>query len=90
MPADHDDDGIRVLLAQTPQRLQAVDPRHLHIQEDEVRMKLRVRRESIHRIGGGLHLVALEFEELPERGADPLFVVDDEDLSRHGPVPVVL
>ena len=36
------------------------------------------------RVRRGAHLVALELEQLAERRADALLVVDDEDAAVHG------
>ena len=92
VPADHHDDGVRILLAQLSQRFEAVDPRHLHIHEDEMGMKARVLREAIHGVTRRAHLEAFELEELAECGADPLLVVDDQDATRrgHGVTPFVV
>jgi hypothetical protein len=54
--ADHDDDGARILLPQLLKRLEAVDPRHLHVHEDEVRLESRILGEAIDRIRDGAHL----------------------------------
>ena len=70
---------------------EAVDPRHLHVHEDEVGLESRVLGQAIDRIGDGAHLVSLELEQLTERRADALLVVDDEDAAAHGvAAPVVL
>ena len=47
--------------------------------------------DAVGRVGDGAHLVALELEQLAERGANALLVVDDEDAAAHGvAAPVVL
>ena len=56
-----------------------------------MRLEPRVLGEPVDRVGDGAHLVALELEQLAERGADALLVVDDEDAAAHlAPRPVVL
>ena len=39
--------------------------------------------DAVDRVADRAHLVALELEQLAERGADALLVVDDEDPSAH-------
>ena len=88
---DHHDDRGGILLAQLPERLEPVDPRHLHIHEDEMRLEARVLGEAVDGVRHGPHLVALELEQLAERGPNALLVVDDEDAAAHGATaPVVL
>jgi hypothetical protein len=81
--ADHHDDGGGVELAQAFQRLDAVDPRHLHIHEDQVRLPLPVLRDAVGGAADAAHLVTLVLEQLAERRADSLLVIDDEDASAH-------
>src|SRR5690349_1555620 len=91
MTADHYDNRRRVFLLDPLQRLDAIDARHLHIEEHEIRPPLLVFTDAVDCIGHRVHLVALELEELTERRPDTLFVVDDENSSAHqSRSPVVL
>jgi len=44
---------------------------------------LSVLSQLLHRIRDRAHLIAVVLEELPERGANALLVVGDEDLGAH-------
>src|SRR5690242_15630637 len=79
MTADHDDDRTRILLLDPPQGLEPVDPRHFHVEEHEMRFPLGVLAYPVHGVGDGPHFITFELEQLPECGADALFVVDNED-----------
>src|SRR5690349_1691216 len=81
---DHHDDRAGVMLLDPPQRLEAVDARHLDVEKDEMRLPLFVFAYPIDGVGDGADLVPLELEQLPERGANPLLVVDDENASHEG------
>src|ERR687898_2615347 len=83
MPADHDDDGVRVCLLQPLQCLQPIDTRHLHVHKNEVWTKSVVLGDRVDRVARRLHLVPLVLEELAERLTNALLVVDDEDASAH-------
>ena len=74
-------DGVDLLDA--PERLEPVHPGHLHVHEHEVRTPLLVLGDPVGRVADRVHLVALELEQLAERCADSLLVVDDEDASAH-------
>src|SRR5690348_7078596 len=53
-----------------------------------MRLEAGILREAVDRVRGGVHFIALELEQLPEGGADPLLVVHDEDAARaHCAVP---
>ncbi len=84
VPADHDDDGRGIHLADALERLEPIDARHLHVEEDEVRAPLLERAQRIHGIAHRLHLVPLVLEELAERSSDPLLVVHHQHAPAHG------
>ena len=82
--ADHHDDRARDRCSRM--RLSASSPsmpRHLHVHEDEIRVPLLVLGDRVDRVRDRAHLVAVVLEQLAERGANPLLVVDDEDLRAH-------
>jgi hypothetical protein len=81
--ADHHDLCRWVDLLDAAQSLEAVHARHLHVHEHEVRPPLLVFGDAIRGVAGGADLVALELQELAERGPDALLVIDDEDASAH-------
>ena len=90
MAADHDHDGHRIDLAQPLERLESVDPRHLHVEKDEMRAEALILRDTVGRVVRRAHLVALELEELSERLANPRLVVDDQNFSGHQGTVAVL
>ena len=81
--ADHDHDCGGVELSDSLERLHAVHPRHLHVEEHEVRTPLLVFFYSVGGVGDGVDLISLEFEELPQGGANSLLIVDDENSATH-------
>ena len=87
VPADHHHDGRRVERAQLAQCLEPVHPGHLHVEKSELRAELLVGCERRRARRLRAHLIALVFEELRQRVADPLLVVNDEDAPTHRPPP---
>jgi hypothetical protein len=83
MPADHDDDRGRVDFAQPFQSFEAVDPGHLHVEENQMWPEALVLGDAVGRVVRRANLVALELEQLSERLADSCLVIDDQDFSRH-------
>ena len=81
---DHHHLGVGIELAQLAQRLEAVHPLHLHIQEDEVRPELGVEPQRLPPRRAGLHFDLFELEHLLQRFADALFVVDHQHAAAHG------
>ena len=80
---DHHDQGLRVGLAQLRQDRQPVHPRHLHVEQDEVRLELG---EGVQRLGPGAgqrDRVALVLEQLAQRLAHALLVVHHQDAVAH-------
>ena len=66
--------------ADPAQRLDAVDARHHHVEQDHVGRRAALeQRERAAAVLGGVDVVALELEQIREERADPLGVVDDED-----------
>ena len=80
---DHHHDRLGVDLPQPRQRLDPVHPLHLDVEEDELRADLGIHFERVGAVGGGVHLEALEFENLLQGFADALLVVDDQDAPAH-------
>jgi hypothetical protein len=80
---DHDHLRCRVLLPDVGQRLEPIHPRHLHVEQHQVREELRVRVER----GGtgllGLHLDTLVLEDLTQRLAHAFLVVHHQNPFRH-------
>src|SRR5438132_1457541 len=72
VPADHDDDRARIVFLDATQCLEAVDAGHLHVEKHEMRLPLLVRADPVDGVGHRVHLVALELEQLPKRGANAL------------------
>jgi len=83
VPADHQHERVPVERAQPLERLEAVDPAHLHVEEDDVRMPRLVRLDRVDTVRHRSHFVPLVLEQLAEHGADPLLVVGDEDATAH-------
>src|SRR5450759_3237318 len=81
--ADHHYDGTRVVRPDRLQGLDSVDPRHLHVEKDEMRMPTLVFLESVHRRRDSANLIALELEQLAEGTAHTGFIVDDQDATVH-------
>ena len=80
---DHDDDRVRVLLAQLLQHLEPVESRHLDVEQHQVRPALAVEAERLVAGAGLQHLVALVVEQLLQRGADARLIVHHEDAVAH-------
>ena len=82
---DHDDLRRPVEIVEARERFEAVEPGHLHVEEDQMGMELRVERDGLAagRRDPDLEILVLEdlFERLPDAG----FVVDDEDAMTHDP-----
>jgi hypothetical protein len=83
VPADHDHARRRVDLADALQALESIHARHLHVEEREVGSPLLEGGNAGGRVRLGSHLVPLVLQELAQGGADPLFVVDDQDAVAH-------
>ena len=81
---DHDDLRTLVELAQPAQRLEAVQARHLHVEEDEVRTELGVHRDRLPAGARHLDFEVFVFEDLFQGLADTRFVVDDQNPMAHG------
>ena len=60
------------------EHLPAVDVRHHHVEEDELRLAALDRREPLVCARRLLHVVALSLELRPDELAHPLVVVDEE------------
>jgi hypothetical protein len=82
--ADHHHGCRRIAIAELLERFETVHSRHLHVEKDELRLELFVCREPFSAGRCAPHLVALEFEELRECGANAGFVVDDQNATVHG------
>ena len=65
------------------QRIQAVHPRHLDVEEHEIRRLTFGQRHSLGSAGRLDHLVALVFEDHPDRTADLRLIVYDQDAGFH-------
>ena len=64
-------------------RLEPVEPRHLHVEEDEVRAELRVDADRLSAGRGDANVQVLVLEDLLERLANARLVVDDENPVTH-------
>ena len=84
MTGDHQNGRVRVLGADRLQRLQSVHPRHLDVEKDGVRSVTADRLDPVRTRGGLQTLVLFVLEDHPQRLADVLLVVDDQDLVFHG------
>src|SRR5439155_16159097 len=80
---DHEDLGVCVELAQLAQGLQAVHPLHFHVEEHEMGPELGVALQGLRPRRAGLNFDLLILEQLRERFADPLLVVDHQDTTAH-------
>ncbi len=81
--ADHHHRGGGISLPQALEHLEPVEPRHLHVEEDQLRTEAVVLRDAFGAAARGLHLEALIFEQLAEGLTDSRFVVNDEDATAH-------
>ena len=87
MAGDHDDLRLWVQLPHALQRLQPVHSFHLHVEEHEVRLEVGIDADRFVTRRAGLYLDFLVLEDLFQRLADPLFIVDDHHAAgTHGPV----
>ena len=75
----HDHHGAGVPLPNPFQDLQPVHLGHLHVQENDIRPKIRVVDQAARPVGRQMHSVPLVLEQLLQRDADRLLVVDDEN-----------
>src|SRR5207248_11129616 len=83
MPADHHYDRGWIELANFLERLHSVHACHLHIEEDEMGTPLLVFLYSISGVVDGSDFVSLELQQLSQRSANSLLIVDDQDSSTH-------
>ena len=67
------------MILDLPEHLPAVDVRHHHVEEHEVRLCLRNRSQPFVRAACLTHRVALELEIHPHELADLVVVVDEQD-----------
>ena len=70
-------------LAKLFQRFHPVHAGHLHVEKNEVRPPLLVFGYAVGRVRDRVYFVALVLEELTERRADSLLIVDDQNPSTH-------
>ena len=84
VPGDHDDLRAGVEIAKPGQRLQAVEPGHLHVEKDEVGTELGVDRDRLAAGRRHADLQLLVLQHLLQRLPDAGFVVDDQDPMTHG------
>ena len=84
VPADHDHDGRGVAFAQSLQRLEPVHPRHLHVQEHQLRLPLLVHAEPLDAGRRRAHFEAFVLQELSQRRTNPLFVIHHQQATAHG------
>jgi hypothetical protein len=73
--------GADAAVPQTAQEGDAVESRHHHVGEDEIRSLPLRRDEGGETIVGAVDAVTLVFEELRKEIADRSLIVDDEDHS---------
>ena len=79
MPRDHDHGQGGIALPEARQDLEAVDARHLDVEDDDVRPAALHGGEAVLARGGLDELVPLVLEDHPQGGSDVRLVVDDED-----------
>ncbi len=84
---DHDHLCRRVGLPQLGQGLEAVHPRHLHIEHHEMRMELAIGLEGRLAAVHGMHVHALVLEDLAQGFPHAPFVVHHQHASRHYSIP---
>src|SRR5262249_27015974 len=73
--------GRAGILAQLPDELQAVHPRHREVRNDEVEGAFREDLEGVLPVDRRRHFVAFAFQRVPHHGADAGFVVDHADAA---------
>ena len=72
-------------LADPLQDAPAVQARHLHVEDDEIRLLGVKPLQPLVAVGGFDHVVAGALEQLLHQSADVGFVVDDEDAAHLEP-----
>jgi hypothetical protein len=73
-----------VLGLESPARLDAVNPGHLHVQDNDLGSHLFRQVRSFLAMGGNNHLVSRLSKEGPQEFADVFLVVHAQDRVRHG------
>ena len=85
---DHHHTHVRILLLQLLQRLDAIDPLHLDVEQDQVeRTEPEGRQRLAPRTGGG-NLIPLVAEHLRQDVANRALVVDHQDPPLHRRPPL--
>lgn len=81
LPRGEQDDGSEVtMLAQVLQELVAIHPRHVDVDDQQVRWLLAVQGQRRHGIGCRRHVVPGNAQRIAEHVAQAGFVVDDGDV----------
>ena len=79
---EEEDGQFGVAGAQAFQRLEAVHARHLHVEDDDVRVEARRLGERVEPVLGGVRLPAFVAQGLREQVRQHCLVVDDEHAGR--------
>ena len=74
----HDDHDLLIVFLDLFQDLNAVDARHLDIEQHQIGLFLPNQAQRLFAVTGGNDLVALLLQILLQRPADQVFVVDDQ------------
>jgi hypothetical protein len=72
--------GVATRLAQVPRQGQTILARHHHVEHDQVEVEPRKEPPGMRRVSRGGRHVAVPDEELLEKPADPLVVIDDQKM----------
>jgi hypothetical protein len=88
VPGDHHDLRTRVEVPEPGERLQPVEARHLDVQEDQMWPELGVEADRLAARSGDPHLEIFVLQDLLQRLANALLVVNDQHPVAHdGVVP---
>ena len=81
---EHEDRQVVARRAERAGRLDAVEPRHHHVDHDRVGRDAADAGERLGAVAGERHLVAVELQRATQRVTDRPVVVDDEDAGAGG------
>ena len=86
----HDDERhVRFVLPYSPDRLEAVHPRHEDVDDQQVELMALEDLETLFAVIGRDRLMALPFKQQQNDGADRPIVVDDKNARHAGPIGAV-
>jgi len=82
MTSQHNDRDVRLPLAGTIGDVDAADPRHLQVEQQQIEWALMDQRQGCLAVLGGCDLVATPQQQITHGDADRLFVVHHKNMGR--------